>query len=472
MRVNRWAALYGCLAVQVVVGTVYGWGNDTVYVTSWLRQWTPDLYYRDTLFTLGSASLGISFGGLPAGIIVDHWPHTMQAMVTISTLIFVASVALTTMVRYQWQLIALYGAVRGIAMGGAHVGPLIVGQKWFPDHLNLVNGVTAAAVGISAFIFNFVTTALMNPKNLDREDEAYGIQGGDGKWYFRPDCEVLDNVVPALLILSGIYFLLGVPGSLLCVNPERRGYIDLDKDKDGSGGHHAPIAGGELVSRFHNFTVREALRSWHLYYLCALLMFTTLPGHVVFAVYKTYARGMDDRFLTLVGSLGALGNALGRLIWGWLADYLGGPTKGYGEKTTILIIMGLQTALLATFGLEFVLDNKPCFLIWTFMVKLCYGGCFAIFPSLSCKTFGIGNFGTIYGMIVFAWGAAGLTGDALVNGVEKYLSAIAFFLLFAGVSLFAMLLGLFQRYPQENDPETLRFARLSMKPAASDKMAV
>ena len=73
--------------------------------------------------------------------------------------------------------------------------------------------------------------------------------------------------------------------------------------------------------------------------------------------FKSYAQKdiHDDHFITLVGSMGAVFNAISRPFWSSLVDFI-------GFKTVYLIMLILQ--VIFSFTLETVHENKMCFMIW------------------------------------------------------------------------------------------------------------
>jgi MFS transporter, OFA family, oxalate/formate antiporter len=102
-----------------------------------------------------------------------------------------------------------------------------------------------------------------------------------------------------------------------------------------------------------------------------------------------------------VGAAGAIANASGRIIWGWLSDI-------WGYRRTFVALACAQAILHTLYPYSAV--AKPMFMMSHILSHLFLGGNFAIFPPATVKLFG-GKKGTaIYGLIFSAFGTASLGG--------------------------------------------------------------
>lgn len=68
----------------------------------------------------------------------------------------------------------------------------------------------------------------------------------------------------------------------------------------------------------------DALKTFKLYKLFFMSMFSVVWGFLIANNYKNYGLLFidNDSFMTQVGSIGALGNGLSRLFWGFILDYV------------------------------------------------------------------------------------------------------------------------------------------------------
>jgi MFS family permease len=97
-------------------------------------------------------------------------------------------------------------------------------------------------------------------------------------------------------------------------------------------------------------------------------------------------------------------NALGRFFWGGISDRI-------GCKRTFAAMFSVQA--LTLFMLSGV--HQPALALAGFsVVLLCCGGGFGTMPSYSAQCFGTAHMGMNYGIVLSAWGFAGLLGPILV----------------------------------------------------------
>ena len=78
-----------------------------------------------------------------------------------------------------------------------YIVPVVCGWEYFPNHKGLVSGVVIGAFGFGSFIFNLVSTALINPNNIPDEEGLFPR-------------EVYENVPRALRIMLGCWTGLSV----------------------------------------------------------------------------------------------------------------------------------------------------------------------------------------------------------------------------------------------------------------------
>ena len=86
--------------------------------------------------------------------------------------------------------------------------PISNGWKYFPNNKGLVSGLVLAGFGFGAFMFNFVSTALVNPEDEHMAKEI------DSPIKVFPD-EVARRVPEMIRTLSMYWTILAVIGTLL-----------------------------------------------------------------------------------------------------------------------------------------------------------------------------------------------------------------------------------------------------------------
>lgn len=87
----------------------------------------------------------------------------------------------------------------------------------------------------------------------------------------------------------------------------------------------------------------------------------------------------DDLYLSFVGILSFASSAISKFAWGTVQDFLG-FVKVY------MITLILQFAI--CFSIEFITDTKPMYAAVMFLVFVCEGAHFVIFPAVSSAIYG------------------------------------------------------------------------------------
>ena len=108
-------------------------------------------------------------------------------------------------------------------------------------------------------------------------------------------------------------------------------------------------------------------------------------------------------------SLISIGNGSGRFLWAWLSDAI-------GRRNVFLIMFLLQAAL---FFLLSRVESFTMLSVICFVVLLCYGGGFGTMPAFAADYFGAKDVGSIYGMMLTAWGMAGMFGPTIIAQVRQ-----------------------------------------------------
>ena len=122
----------------------------------------------------------------------------------------------------------------------------------------------------------------------------------------------------------------------------------------------------------------------------------------------------------------------------WLSDAMG--------RRWVFLAMFVVQAIV--FWLMPRVHSFPAFTAMAFIVLLCYGGGFGTMPAFAADYFGAENVGSIYGLMLTAWGFAGVFGPLLIANIRqttgRYTEALY---VIAGVMLVSALIPLIVRPP-------------------------
>ena len=296
-----------------------------------------------------------------------------------------------------------YGLLAGIGLGLGYIVPLQTLPKWFPDRPGLATGLAVAGFGGGSGLTVPVAQWLMS--GTGSPFTAFGI--------------------------LGIVYLVMVAGAAIFMTNPPEGYGASEQE-----------SGAEEEDPGWDF--RTALGTWQWYVLWGILFLNTTAGLALISDAKAMATDIGGAAtalaLTFVVIL-AVANALGRVGWASLSDYIG-PRNVF---ITMFLLQAVLFLLLPILGYgAFVV-----FTILSFIVVACYGGGFGTMPAFVGKYYGAKNIGTIYGPLLTAWGIATL-GAPLILAVSTDATGSYDLALYitAGIALVSTVLPLIVRPPR------------------------
>jgi OFA family oxalate/formate antiporter-like MFS transporter len=143
----------------------------------------------------------------------------------------------------------------------------------------------------------------------------------------------------------------------------------------------------------------------------------------------------------------SIANGSGRFLLAWFSDAV-------GRRTVFLMMFLLQSA---AFLLLSQVHRFSLLSLLAFVILLCYGGGFGAMPAFATDYFGAGQIGSIYGMMLTAWGFAALFGPSLVAGIRQatghYQGAMRWLAL---ATLVSTIVPLLLRPPRESQSRDFR----------------
>ena len=106
----------------------------------------------------------------------------------------------------------------------------------------------------------------------------------------------------------------------------------------------------------------------------------------------------------------SVANGAGRFLWAWFSDLIG--------RRWVFFLMFLIQAVI--FWVLPRITDFSTFSILAFLILLCYGGGFGTMPAFAADYFGPENVGSVYGLILTAWGFAGILGPTLIAHIRQH----------------------------------------------------
>jgi MFS transporter, OFA family, oxalate/formate antiporter len=368
MQSKRWGIALAAVILQIALGAEYAWSIfRTPLMTTF--HWNIDqvtLAFTIAIFVLGFAAY---FGGV--------WSSRSGPRVVAMTggLLYGLGVALASQSNHGlWWLYLTYGVIGGIGVGFAYIIPVAVLVKWFPDKRGLMTGIAVGGFGAGALITAPIATRLIASV----------------------------GVLTTFLYL-GIVFLIV---TVLC------GYFMQNPPEGYKPEGWTPSAALKTREGSRDFTLPEALRMWQWWALWLLLFLNTCAGISVISQEAPLFRELAGvSAIAAAGMVGiaSFGNGAGRIFWAWVSDLI--------PRRFVFLIMFLLQAVL--FWILPGVNTQTPLTVVAFVILLCYGGGFGTMPAFAADYFGPKFVGSIYGLMLTAWGFASAFGPLLIAHTRR-----------------------------------------------------
>jgi len=360
---NRWRVVAGGVSMNLALGSLYAW---SVFVLPLEKEFGWTRAQTSWVFTIAVLMFAATF--ILAGRIQDARGPRLCALlgaVLVSAGFFLASFTTSLLFLYL-----IFGVVVGAGNGFGYSTPMPVASKWFPDKRGLVVGLMVGGYGASSAILGPVATNLITSLG----------------WR------------PTFRLLGGLFFVMGMIGAWLLKNPPA-GYRPQ--------GWNPQTA---AATQRRDYSPGEMLRTPQFYFLWFAYCLGTTAGLMTISQLVPFARlaGLTAAAATFAITVGAVGNAGGRILSGWLSDALGRLT------TLRVMVLGSAVAMPALF-----VWREQVLLLYALVavVYWCYGTQLSVFASTTADLYGTRNLGMNYGLLFTAWGTAGIIGPIIAARV-------------------------------------------------------
>jgi OFA family oxalate/formate antiporter-like MFS transporter len=272
---------------------------------------------------------------------------------------------------FTQSLIMFYasaGVIAGTGSGFGYVVPTSVGSKWFPDKRGLVVGLMVGGFGAGSGVFGPIAASLI---------ERVGWRG-------------------TFQIFSLLFFVMTMTATYLLRNPPA-GYRP-------AGWNPAPVraASGAGV----DVPASEMIRTRTFRALWVAYCLGTTAGTMIISQLVPFARnaGYSAAVAAFALTVGAIGSASGRVLSGWMSDHV-------GRLNTLRLMLLVSIAAMP--ALYTFRETLPFFYALLGLVYYCYGTQLSVYASTSADFYGTKNVGFNYGLLLLAWGVAGILGPFL-----------------------------------------------------------
>ena len=394
---NRWLIAASAVGIHISIGSVYAYSVMTNPV--------KDIFDVDGSVIKWAFKIAILLLGLSAAFL-GRWVEKVGPKVSGTTAgifygVGILGSGLAVQLEALWLFYLCYGVIGGIGLGLGYITPVSTLVKWFPDRRGLATGMAIMGFGFAALIFGPVMQSLFDSVGVSN---AFYILG----------------VIYMVLILSSARYIERPP----------EGYLPNG---------FKPGEGKTIKKDMANITANASLKTPRFYYIWIMMFINIACG---IAIISAASPMMQEKLnytpmeaAAIVGFIGVF-NGLGRIMWSTLSDYL-------GRANTYIIFFAFQ--ILAFYFLP-KMTIELSFLIVLFTVITMYGGGFATLPAFLGDLFGTKQLGAIHGMVLAAWGLAGVVGPTIYDMVKNATGSLDTTLeVFAGLFIIALMVSLLMK---------------------------
>jgi OFA family oxalate/formate antiporter-like MFS transporter len=381
---RRWPVLVGGGLLNVALGTYYAW---SVFVPALEREFGWTRTQTSLVPTIDMVLLASTF--LLAGVIQSRLGP--RPIATIGGVLFSSGLLLASFTQSLSMLYLTWGVMVGIGLGFGYLTPITVGSKWFPDHRGLVNGLAIGIFAAGSGVFGPIAGELI---------EKVG---------WRATFQIL-AVVFFAFTLVGAYFMQDPPADYVAPTSKA-------------------VAAGRPRPHSVDYPTMKVLRMPMFYVLWIAYALGTTAGTMVISQLVPFARsaGLSSGAAGLAITVGAVGSASGRFFSGWMSDHFG----------RLLTLRGIIVAsMIATPLLYIERGNLTLFFALLFVVYYCYGTQLSVYTALAGDFYGTRYLATNYGVLLCAWGFAGVLGPVI--GSRALVSTGSYQYAFLGSAVLAL----------------------------------
>ena len=398
---KRWMSLYAGFFIEFLAGNGNAW---SVYQTPLIEK------YGWTINQVTSAYTTSFITGMFLSLFLGA---KLKKMFKTRTEVFLgaifyggATLLLSQMNGDIWQLYLVQGFLN--SLGICMVYPVLIAysQEIFPERPGFAGGVMTAGYGIGAVVWAPLATKIYTTT-------------GDISFSF---------------LYLGFVFLIGMAGCAFFLKEPPENFRERMLQEAGS-----LVGGGKKKTRalVYDINKPEMVRTPLFYMLMTSMILGLACGGMIVNQGSPIVQlkfGMAATAAASVVSILAVGNTIGRFLWGYVSDRI-----GKAETTRILYVVQAFFMLLLL-----VLDNKVLFIIALMGTTFCYGGLACMLAPLTGELFGNKNISANYSVAYAAYGLSALVGPNVIANIRQTTGEYTYGYVFAiGFSLIAFVVTMF-----------------------------
>lgn len=381
--IGRWGFVLLGLAMNLCLGAVYAW---SIFKPAVERVFHVSAFLGNLPFMTFIACFSVTmfFGGTLMERIGPRWTALLGGLVV------GLGWLLSSLATSIGMLVLTYGVIAGSGVGLAYGCPVAMGARWFPDRKGLAVGLMLAGFGGSAVLTGRIAHLLIGDVKTLSDEALADALSRTFLWF--------GAAFTVLLILLALSFRFPAPGW------RPRGW--------------ASAAGSAASPSFDRAAMVRTSTFWGLF-LCYVI--GSLSGLMAIGISKPVGSEIvhveSATGSALVG-LFALFNALGRPLFGWLADRI---TPRWAAVLNLAILLSVSLAMLRAEA-----GDVPLYVASFAGFWLCLGGWLAIAPAATASYFGMAHYSRNYGGVFLAYGLGAILGGLLSGHAKDFFGSYVY----------------------------------------------
>ena len=382
---NRFLVTLSAVMLHLGVGSVYAW---SVLVKPIMEHTGFTYSSVATVFSITILFLGLSAAFL--GKTVRKYGPRISC--TVSLALFALGSVLSGIAidcANEYLLYLSYGVIVGIATGIAYLVPIPILMTWYPQHKGFATGIVVMGFGLSSTFAAMVYYLI-----IEHYSVVYSIIGM--------------GLISCLLMAPSIAWL--------------KPMVAEDEPTE----EKTPV-----VERSEAVCNSNFLLLWLVFFVnifVGISILSALSPMITdtFVDITVYDAAQFVGFIAII-------NGISRCIWSSISDLIGRPLT-FG----VMLILELASLICMIYYFDYFVF-KACIVV----LMSCYGGMFATMPGYLADLFGVEKLSDTLGVMLSAWGVAGLIGPKFLAIIYEHTGLYSDFFF---VSTFMMILSNFLNF--------------------------
>ena len=398
---KRWISLYAGFVIEALAGNGYAW---SVYQMPLVEKYG---------WTISQVSISYTTGFLSGMFISLLFGAKLRKLFKTRTEVFIGGMLyggaifmLSQMTGQLWQLVFLHGIVGSLGVSMSYPVLIAYSQEIFPEKPGFAGGIMAAGYGLGAVIWAPLATKI------------YTTTGDISSAFF----------------YLGLTFMIGMTSMSFLLFTPLEGFREQMIAEHGTSSKLSRTRVRETV---YNIDKPELIRTPLFYMMMVTVTLGIACGGMIINQGSPIVQlkfGMTPtEAAAVVGSV-AVGNTIGRFLWGAVSDRI-------GKVETVKILHVLQIIFMS---MLLTVSIKPLFVLALMGTTFCYGGLACILAPVTGELFGNENISANYSVAYSAYGLSALIGPLVIANIRQRTGEYTYGYIFAiGLSIVALFAALY-----------------------------